>query len=272
MNVKIIVAFHKDFWRYEDPLFFPIQAGASSAESKIGGVVSDSTGDNISGKNPNYCELTALYWFWKNFEGKADFYGLMHYRRYLLPSVRQKGRLRVWGMRIGMGSLVEKLIGRLWYGMTAENRECAAELLEESVSFFRKETLGTQLFVPEKLYFPCSVSRHYAYFHRKSDLMELGLVIKEMFPKMSPFFQEMCQQHWIYPCNLFVMRNDLFEKYMNFLFPVLFELEQRIPLPEDRYQARLFGFLAERLFTAFILYEREKGVKVKENAMLLLNF
>jgi hypothetical protein len=40
----------------------------------------DNTGDNISEKNPLYCELTGVYWAWKNLE--CDVTGLVHYRRY----------------------------------------------------------------------------------------------------------------------------------------------------------------------------------------------
>ena len=55
-----------------------IQAGAALTDTRIG-QFQDNIGDNISGKNRQYCELTALYWIWKN--QKADYYGIEHYRR-----------------------------------------------------------------------------------------------------------------------------------------------------------------------------------------------
>ena len=41
----------------------------------------DNTGDNISDKNRNYCELTATYYAWKH--SNAAYKGICHYRRIL---------------------------------------------------------------------------------------------------------------------------------------------------------------------------------------------
>ncbi len=63
----------------------PIQAGASLTDVRVA-ELTDDTGENISHKNPNYCELTVLYWVWKNklcSGGSARYYGLFHYRRFL---------------------------------------------------------------------------------------------------------------------------------------------------------------------------------------------
>lgn len=57
----------------------PIQAGAVLTQVRMSGVC-DASGENISEKNQEYCELTALYWIWKN--DTSEYAGLCHYRRH----------------------------------------------------------------------------------------------------------------------------------------------------------------------------------------------
>lgn len=59
----IYIAAHKKFDVPNQPGYIPLQVGAEGKESL--GYLADNTGDNISSKNANYCELTGLYWFGK---------------------------------------------------------------------------------------------------------------------------------------------------------------------------------------------------------------
>ena len=64
---------------YNKGIYTPIQVGKAISEYNLG-IIGDDTGDNISQKNPSYCELTAQYWAWKNVD--CRYIGLCHYRRY----------------------------------------------------------------------------------------------------------------------------------------------------------------------------------------------
>lgn len=68
----------------------PIQAGVALTEQRIC-EIRDNQGDNISHKNRQYCELTALYWIWKN--DHSDYAGLCHYRRHFELDEVMLGRL-----------------------------------------------------------------------------------------------------------------------------------------------------------------------------------
>ena len=96
-SVKILVCYHKPAMLYKDDVFVPIHLGrALATEASKDGVMSredyqwmldnmigDDTGDNISHLNRYFCELTAIYWAWKNYDklGSPDYIGLCHYRR-----------------------------------------------------------------------------------------------------------------------------------------------------------------------------------------------
>ena len=84
-KISVIIAAHKEYRMPEDSLYLPLHVGAEGKTDENGnpldlGYLKDNTGDNISAKNPMYCELTGLYWAWKNLN--SDYIGLVHYRRY----------------------------------------------------------------------------------------------------------------------------------------------------------------------------------------------
>ena len=71
MNIKVIVASHKPYKMPADSCYLPVQVGAKDKQ-KIDGFTPDNTGDNISEKNPYFCELTGLYWAWKHISSRQN--------------------------------------------------------------------------------------------------------------------------------------------------------------------------------------------------------
>ena len=74
----IYIATHKKFNVPNLNGYCALQVGAEGKEKY--GYLRDNIGNHISGKNANYCELTGLYWIWKNTDD--SYKGLVHYRRY----------------------------------------------------------------------------------------------------------------------------------------------------------------------------------------------
>lgn len=80
--------------------------------------------------------------------------------------------------------------------------------------------------------------------------------------------------------NMFVMKKSLFDEYCTWLFDILFELEKRTDLSGyDSYEARLFGFMSERLFNVWLERQNLKNVrcqwyfwKILTGRRRLLNF
>lgn len=83
MKVKIFIACHKPCEIRHDDVYTPIHVGFVNSKFKkeMKWMQNDATGENISEKNPYYCEMTAQYWVWKNIHD-IDYVGFCHYRRF----------------------------------------------------------------------------------------------------------------------------------------------------------------------------------------------
>ena len=80
-KIKIYVATHKPTKLLpKDDIYTLLEVGAYNKPEFC--ALRDNTGDNISEKNSSYCELTGLYWVWKN--TNDDISGLCHYRRFFV--------------------------------------------------------------------------------------------------------------------------------------------------------------------------------------------
>ena len=86
-DIKVYVISHskEDIQKIDmgEDIYVPLFVGRDGKDNF--GYLSDDTGDNISFKNPNYCEMTGFYWMCKNSD--ADIIGLVHYRRYFSKTI-----------------------------------------------------------------------------------------------------------------------------------------------------------------------------------------
>lgn len=227
MDIKFLVATHKKYWMPKDEVYLPIHVGKEGKQDL--GYIGDNTGDNISIKNPNYCELTAIYWAWKNL--KADYIGLVHYRRYF----------------------------------TKHNfRNCEKKKQDILLrSDFENILKDVDIIVPDKRKYYIETNRsHYNHAHYEKDLDETENIIKEIYPDYSIAFEKVMSRTWAHMFNMFVMRKDYFDEYCEWLFTILFELEKRIDISNYTVmEARVFGFISELLLDVWL---ETKQIEYKE--------
>ncbi len=213
-----MVATHKAYWMPEDPVYLPLHVGAEGKADL--GYTKDNTGDNISLKNPNYCELTGMYWAWKNL--KADYIGFVHYRRYFT-------RKEIRNIELKKDQIL--------------NLEDWQRLLSKY-----------PVIVPDKRKYYIETNRsHYNHAHPSIGLDETERIIQEHCQEYHEAFTLVMSRTWAHMFNMFVMRQDLFQQYCQWLFGILFELENRLDISEfDAYNSRVFGFVSERLLDVWL--------------------
>lgn len=235
-DVKILICVHKEVPLPEHSYFFPVQGGSDLAASCLP-YAQDNTGDHISYKNKNYCELTVHYWFWKN--QKCDIVGLNHYRRYFdfFRKYPQYSPERSYDE-------IHSFLSRpyIFPDMEALLSDC-------------------DIILPSKRHWPYKIATQYSIFHIVNDLNILRDVIRELTPDYLPAFEHLVYCDNAYSqYNMFITSWKYFDAYSEWLFKILFEVEKRVKISSYVDQARVFGYMAERLINVYV---QKNSLKVK---------
>ncbi|MCM1333969.1 MAG: DUF4422 domain-containing protein [Bacteroides sp.] len=211
----------------------------------IEGMIGDHTGNNISEKNRDYCELTAHYFVWKNI--RADYYGFCHYRRFFCFDERIKKTY------LALGRLSQRQKERL-LGNAEKNRELI---------------LGQDIVIPYAERMEVSVRDYYitAKNQYAADLELFLEIVKEKYPNILPFAEQYLAQEKHYFCNMFIMRKEFFSEYCEILFSVLEEFDFRKTHSGDRTD----GYLGEIFTGIYITYAKSKNAKIKEITRIDVN-
>lgn len=229
-KIAIMVAAHKSYQFPDDTGYIPVHVGKALNPSELG-FGGDDSGDNISELNKSFCELTGLYWLWKNTE--AEYYGLAHYRRYF--KALQSNESCVNGIPVASSNNLMSLLG-------------ASDVIVSK----------------KRCYLVDTIRSHYIHSHYESDLDQLEKLISERYPEYKRAFDYVMNQRCMHLYNMFVMNRILFQDYCKWVFDILFELETTVPYKDyGPYQGRVFGFLSERLLNVWLKH-KEKEINVKE--------
>lgn len=217
----IYIATHKKFHVPTLKYYIPLQVGAEGKDSL--NYLQDNQGENISKKNSNFCELTGLYWIWKN---KNDEYkGIVHYRRYF-----------------GKNNLSSNVNNIYSYDELVEMLQ-EVDIILPYIEYFKENT-------KEEILRLCCTEEIFE---------QLKESIKELYPDYLEDFNWYFSQNQTCLFNMMFCRKEYFDAYCKWLFDILFDLEDKVDLSYlNEYQKRLYGFLSERLLNIWVKHNRLK--------------
>lgn len=221
MDIKILVVTHKKYRMPDDSMYIAIQSGCNIWYDL--GYMGDDTGDNISYKNPAYNELCPIYWAWKNL--KADYIGIVHYRRHL--SLKRRGK-----------DIFDNILSK-----------------EEATMLCRENDI---ILPPKRKYYFESLYKHYAKCQNNliemhtQDLETLRFAIHQIQPDYSQAFETIMNSHSAHMFHIFVMKKEKYDQFCDWMFSIMFEVE-RIRHEKREDKTRYVGALSEFLLDIWIL-------------------
>ncbi len=221
----------------------------------------DNTGNNISFLRSNFCELTVMYWAWKNFD--ANYYGLCHYRRYLSLSEQSFERNN-------RGYVYERKLDAKTIKKYSLNSKSAIKKLTRSYDMIFGGSMNVDDidFLYEGKRAKCVhdifMTQEHLY-DNEAPILVLEL-IDELFPQYSEAAKEYMESKEYYAYNCFVMSKELYDLLCEFQFGVLTEFVKRFDMTGyTGNKIRTPGYMSEIMYGVFIYWlKRQEKYRVNE--------
>lgn len=264
-KIKILVGYHKPAFLLKDPngIFQPIHLGRKCAteSSKDGNItkedwdwlntntIGDDSGENISDRNREYCELTGLYWAYKNYEklGDPELFGFMHYRRHFIFSSSY-----ILNKKPDFCNLVRT-------DSLNENYET-----EIGLNFLSEFPENSPIYVCSNTLKETPYDYHCKMSFIKREMYDKSLdILRTKYPEITLYLNKYLDGHTHYWSNMFVCRKQIFFELCEWLFPKLDSVYQKLNFSDCSIaQKRFIGYLAENLFGVFWMLKQAEGEKI----------
>lgn len=282
MKITLLVAHHKPDFIYEDEIIKPIHVGSSISDRFLG-ILRDDSGDNISSKNPFYCELTATYWAWKNLPD-MDFLGLCHYRRYFtarrIPfwlQLKRYGDRMIYQVYkwLSVNYKVDALYSHL---KCKDPRVINLRIREFSEALKQLDSLkDSKVIIASKpyIFFDRNVFENFSIFLSENHFEQLDRIVLNRYPEYYDLYKRTLQEDRLYQANMLVLGKELFNEYCEFLFCILEEhetLNNPVIVNGANSYHRASGYIGELLTNLWIRQklELDKEVELRSFNHLLL--
>ena len=259
--IRVFVTTHKNVDKPDSRILQPVQVGLKPDSYRFPWAFHDDEGENISVKNPMYCELTTQYWAWKNVD--AEYYGFCHYRRYFdFSDTKHKEN--------PYGEIMDDYIDAdavREYGLDDETIARAVRGYDVITTCYGDLTKiidghGT----PKKVW-------EAAPKLLDEDLHRMYDILCTMHPEYKQDAIAFLNGHSSCFCNMFIMRREIFRDYCAWLFPMLEVFERNTDMSRYSKEAlRTPGHLAERLLNIYLMHHQRIGSGWKTKELQCVHF
>lgn len=256
-DIKIFVSHRIDLdsETIDNPLYIPVRCGAVYDERENVTMLGDDTGDNISEKKNSFCELTVLYWAWKNI--KADYYGINRNNEFLVfdkKNIEQNTINSKW-KHFSEQFLNESFINKF----SLLSNEMDKKIGENHV------VVAAPIEIKENNF----VKNLYLHNYKTLNSTDIDIflnTIQKKKPDLYVYAKNYLNTKCFYYYFSFVMNHTYFSDFCSSLFEILFEVEKQIKITHYSLDKKKEFFYFALIYLGIYLnyLKDQKTIKILE--------